>query len=285
MQVIPLTPRGFCHGVVNAIHVVKKLASDMAIKRPITVLGMLVHNQAVIDELKELGVDTIHNPLKTRLELLDEVTSGTVVITAHGVSDQVKAKAYEKGLDVIDATCKDVTKSYEAVKDFLHQGYDILFIGKKNHPEVETVMSYENVYLVENKSSLEKISPINKVAVAHQTTLSLYDVFTLNEAILKKYPDAVIIDEPCDATITRQQAVMNQPQFIEHCVVVGDSMSHNAQKLVEMSIRQGIPASLVASKEGLDLNYFKTLKYVSITSAASTPTKLTQEVIETLKLL
>lgn len=285
MHVIPLTPRGFCHGVVNAIHIVKNLASDQAVKRPITVLGMLVHNQTVIDELKALGIITLHNSSKTRLELLDEVHSGTLVITAHGVSDQVKAKAYDKGLDIIDATCKDVTKSYKAVKDFLHQGYDILFIGKKNHPEVETVLSYDRVYLVENKTSLHNLSLKNNVAVAHQTTLSLYDVYTINEAILKKYPQAVMIDEPCDATKTRQQAVIDQPKFIEHCVVVGDTMSHNAQKLVEMSLKQGIPASLVSSKDNLDLAYFKTLKCVSVTSAASTPSKLTKEVIDMLKAL
>lgn len=282
MQVLALTPRGYCHGVVHAIKVLKDLAHDDTVKRPIYVLGMLLHNKKIVDDFSMLGVHTLHDPKRTRLELLDDIDKGTVVFTAHGVSDHVVEKAKSKNLDIIDTTCKDVRLSQETIKQYLSDGYTVLFIGKKHHPESETASSYGNqVHLIEKINDIETLSlSKEKIAVTNQTTMSLFDIFNLFEAIKKRYPDAELIEEQCDATRSRQLAVMHQPNDIQHCFVVGDKHSNNCTKLVEVALKKGIPSNLINSVEELDIDYLKTLSKVSVTSGASTPSALTKEVID-----
>lgn len=283
MKVKALVPRGYCHGVVHAINVLKDIAHDPKVKQPIYVLGMIVHNEKITKDFNELGIITLHDPSKTRLELLDLIDEGTVVFTAHGVSDAVYQKAYNKGLDVIDTTCKDVKRSQNLVKEYLLEGYDVLFIGKKHHPESETVLSYSNrVHLVD---SIEKIKELplkkdSRIALTNQTTMSLFDVYSITEKLKSLYNEIHLIEEICDATKTRQLAVMQQDKAIEHCFVVGDMHSNNASKLVEVSEKHGVKSSLIHSVEDLDIAYLKTLSYVSVTAAASTPSQLTKEVID-----
>lgn len=281
MEVVTLTPRGYCHGVVHAIGVLKRLAYDESIKRPIYVLGWVVHNEKIVSDFEDLGIKTLHDQGKTRLDLLDEVENGTVVFTAHGVSDQVFKKAKDKGLDIIDTTCKDVKVSQDTVKQYLADGYDVIFIGKQNHPESETVLSYHthNVHLVSNLEDIKTLQIDNtQIALTNQTTMSLFDVYQLTESILNNYPQTTVIEELCDATKTRQLAVMHQDSSIEHCFVVGDPKSNNSNKLVSVSIENGVNASLIEGVEDLDIDHLKTLKKVSVTSGASTPTQLTKEV-------
>jgi len=281
MEVIALTPRGYCHGVVHAIGVLKRLAYDDTVKHPIYVLGMVVHNQKIVNDFTDLGITTLHNPNKTRLDLLDEVDSGTVVFTAHGVSNQVIQKAKDKGLDVVDTTCKDVTVSQNTVLEYLDNDFDVLFIGKHNHPESETVLTYGNrVHLITSSLDVDALQiDSQKIALTNQTTMSLFDVYKLTEKILNKYPQTEVIEELCAATKTRQLAVMQQDQSIDFCFVVGDPHSNNSNKLVSVSKENGINASLIEGVEDLDIEHLKTLKKVSVTSGASTPTQITKEVI------
>lgn len=283
MKVKALVPRGYCHGVVYAINRLKTIAFDKSIKRPIYVLGMIVHNEKITKDFFELGIITLNDPKKTRLELLDLIDTGTVVFTAHGVSDLVYQKAKEKGLDIIDTTCKDVHRSQNIIKDYLHEGYHVLFVGKKNHPESETVLSYSpKVHLIDSleKAASYPLSNDVKYALTNQTTMSLFDIYAVSETLKKRIKDIILIDEICDATKTRQLALMQQDKAIQHCFVVGDHTSNNANKLVEVSTKQGINASLIHSVEDLDINLLKTLNYVSVTAAASTPSQLTKEVID-----
>lgn len=283
MKVKALVPRGYCHGVVHAINVLKDLASDPSVKLPIYVLGMVVHNEKITKDFSELGIITLNDPSKTRIELLDLIDEGTVVFTAHGVSDLVYQKAHAKRLDIVDTTCKDVKRSQNLVKEYLLEGYDILFIGKNHHPETETVLSYSNrVHLVD---SIDKIAqlPLKKdalIALTNQTTMSMFDVYSITEKLKAIYPNLHLIEEICDATKSRQLAVMQQDKAIEHCFVVGDGHSNNASKLVEVSKKHGIDATLIDSVEDLDIKTLKTLQYVSVTAAASTPSQLTKEVID-----
>lgn len=137
MEVKAIVPRGYCKGVVNAINIAKKASQ----KPPVYILGMIVHNQYIVNALEELGVKTIDHKGKTRLELLDDIDDGTVIITAHGASEQVFLKAQKKGLNVIDASCQDVIKTHDLIKDKLKLGYEILYIGKVGHPEAEGAIS------------------------------------------------------------------------------------------------------------------------------------------------
>ncbi len=285
MQVVSLTPRGYCHGVVYAINTVRKLTHNPHVKKPIHVLGMIVHNKKIVEDLDALGVKTLHEKGVSRIELLDKIDKGTVVFTAHGVSEQVRKKAEEKNLDIIDTTCKDVIKSQETMKTYLKDGYDVIFIGKKDHPESETARSLgKNVHIVAGEEDIETLTIKNeKIALTNQTTMSMFDIYSLSETLKDKYPSLILIEEICNATKTRQLAVKTQPKDIDHCFVVGDKYSNNSNKLVEVSIQAGINATLIESVEDIDVNRLMFLNKVSVTSGASTPTKVTSEVIRYLR--
>src|SRR5258708_13725657 len=136
MDVLKITPRGYCHGVVEAIRAAKQTAKAHPGEK-IRMLGYLVHNTHVTDELRENGIELVDS--ENRLEGLDTIDGGTVIFTAHGVSPAVKAKAAERGLNMVDATCSDVVVTHDLVKDLVERGYDVVYIGRPGHPEPEGV--------------------------------------------------------------------------------------------------------------------------------------------------
>ncbi|MDX9691095.1 MAG: 4-hydroxy-3-methylbut-2-enyl diphosphate reductase, partial [Acholeplasmataceae bacterium] len=224
---------------------------------------------------------------KTRYEMLDEIESGTVIFTAHGVSKQAIQKAKNKGLVVLNATCRDVTKVHKAVETKLDEGYEIIYIGHRNHPEPEAILAlHENIYFVENEKDVLLLPNDlihKKVFVTNQTTLSMYDIDSVLDMIKAKYPHYVFDNEICNATTIRQEAVMNQ-ELVDLMLVVGDTMSSNSNKLAFVGEHyQKIPSKLIGGIEDIDLNWLKGIQSVSVTSGASTPTKVTEEVISFLK--
>lgn len=138
MEIISVVPRGYCQGVVRAINTVKDIIHRHPVE-PVTMLGMIVHNQYVVQACAQQGIRILDDPRKTRLELLDQVDSGIVIFTAHGVSDAVYAKAKEKGLTIVDATCPDVRRTHDLVRQHCLKG-DVLYIGRPFHPEAEGVV-------------------------------------------------------------------------------------------------------------------------------------------------
>ncbi len=284
METIKIKPRGYCHGVVNAINTISELAEKSTTK-PIAILGMVIHNKQVVDYFTAKGIQTLHDPSKTRLELLDEVDEGIVVFTAHGVSPQVYAKAEAKGLEIIDTTCTDVTKSHDVVNELLEQDYDIIFIGKHNHPESDGVKGIsDRVHVVETIDEIEQLNLPGKVALTNQTTMSLYDIYLLAEKAKERYPHIHFVDEICNATRIRQEAVASADPTLDHIYVVGDRMSNNSRHLRHVAIEQaGIPATLIENVTEIDIEQLKQCTKVGITSGASTPTQVTNEVYEFLR--
>ena len=134
MEILKVTPRGYCYGVVDAITLAKRVASDPNVPRPIYVLGQIVHNRHVVNQLEALGIITLDGT--ARIQLLDQVPSGaTVIFTAHGVSPAVKEAALRRGLHVYDATCPDVTRTHDLIQEKIAQGFFVLYIGTPGHPE------------------------------------------------------------------------------------------------------------------------------------------------------
>ena len=211
MEVIKVTPRGYCYGVVDAMEIARKAARDPSLPRPIHIIGLIVHNRFAVEDLNRLGIVTLDGP--DRVAILDQVAEGTVIFTAHGVSPRVKERARERGLHIIDATCPDVTKTHDLVMELAARGYQILYIGKKGHPEPEGVVGEapDAVYLVENEADLEtlpeRILRAEKLMVTTQTTLSQWDTLRLIEAIRRRFPHAEVYNEICQATQDRQEAV------------------------------------------------------------------------------
>ena len=280
MKTIKITPRGYCHGVVSAINTITKL-DKKSIPKPIYILGMLLHNKKLIESFSDDGIITLHDPSKTRLELLEQVNEGTVIFTAHGISPKVKEKAIEKGLHIIDTSCKDVLKSQKVVNDYLNDGHSIIYIGKKGHPESEAAMDISpNVHFIERKEDIDNLNLKGDIALTNQTTMSVYDVYQIAEYAKTKFPNIVFIDEICNATRIRQEAVINQ-EPVDHLFVVGDKLSNNSRKLAYVSKTQAnIDSTLIEGVEDIDLDKLKDYETVAVTSGASTPTKVTREVID-----
>ncbi|GHO86597.1 4-hydroxy-3-methylbut-2-enyl diphosphate reductase [Dictyobacter formicarum] len=288
MEVIKISPRGYCYGVVDALTIARKAAKDETLPRPIYIIGQIIHNRHAIDELTGVGVTTLDGP--NRSEILEQVESGTVIFTAHGVSPEVKRRAQARGLTCIDATCPDVTKTHDLVKDLVAQGYYILYVGKKGHPEPEGVMGEipGHVSLVEVEADVDalQLTPEQKqkIAVSTQTTLSQWDTRRVIEHIKERYPHAEVHIDICAATQTRQEAVAAQARGADLTVVVGDPRSNNTNRLVQVSEElAGVPAVRIEDLSQLDPAWLKGKKRVAVTAGASTPSQLTREVIRYLE--
>ncbi len=285
MEVIKVTPRGYCYGVVDAMELARKAAKDPAVPRPIYIIGLIVHNRFAVDELTALGVTTLDGA--DRAEMLEQVSTGTVIFTAHGVSPLVKQRARERGLHVIDATCPDVTRTHDLVRDLVAKDYLILYIGKKGHPEPEGVLGEapERVYLVENEGDLaaipERFAQAERLAVTTQTTLSQWDTAALISAIQARFPHVEIHNEICRATQVRQEAVARMAIGADLTIVVGDPRSNNTNRLVQVAEeRAHSPAVRVESLDDLKPELLEGKRRVAITSGASTPSQLTRQVIQ-----
>lgn len=278
MKCIKVTPRGYCKGVVKAINLAKQARLDYP-NQKITILGMLVHNQYVCEALKELSIDTIEDVNKTRLQLLDEVHEGVVLFTAHGVSEAVKEKAKNKGLICIDASCQDVIKTQNIVKEYLTKGYYIAYIGKNKHPEAEAVLSLSpKVMLIENKEQIQRLK--SPLFVTNQTTMSQSDVAELFHQIKLVFPDASFCEEICQATAMRQNAIKQLPN-VDALIVVGDARSNNSNRLAQIAKERGIQkVFLVDSFRDLKQKDFRQEDIVAVTAGASTPAYLVNQVID-----
>ena len=282
MEVIPVTPRGYCHGVVNAMNMARELAKTEP--GPKFMLGYLVHNEHMTAELEELGVSLI--PCDDRMEGLQGIEEGTVVFTAHGVAPAVREKVRGLGLKWIDTTCSDVQVTHDLVLDLCSRGYEVIYVGKRGHPETEGVLGEapDRVHLVENEADVGKLDVrADLLAVTTQTTLSIWDTAATIRAILEKYPHAEVHNDICLATQDRQEAVVEAAKDVDLVIVVGSLRSSNSRRLVEVvQSRCGKPAHLVDTASDLDEGWFRGVRRVAVTSGASTPSRLTREVIKAL---
>ena len=281
MLVKAIVPRGYCKGVVRAIQIAKESA---ILQGPVYILGMIVHNQYIVNALKDLGVETIDKKEATRLELLDEIDSGTIIITAHGAGDDVFQKAKEKGLDVIDASCLDVIKTHTLIKDKLKQNYEILYIGKNGHPEAEGAISIDptHIHLITNKKDIDNLDLSQSYVMTNQTTMSLYDVYDLCEYAKQVLPHIEIAKETCTATKIRQEAIKNIDDDVDIVFIVGDPHSNNTQKLASIA-KEKKEVYMIESVQDLDIHVLKGKKKAAVSSGASTPTFLTNQVISFLE--
>lgn len=281
MQVIKISPRGYCYGVVDAMVIARNAALDKTLPRPIYILGMIVHNKHVTDAFAEDGIITLDGP--NRKAILEKVDKGTVIFTAHGVSPEVRELAKKKGLTTLDATCPDVMKTHELIREKEKQGYDVIYIGKKGHPEPEGAIGVapDIVHLVESAEDVEQLEIDNdKIIVTNQTTMSQWDVAAIMDKVKEKYPHAEKHKEICLATQVRQEAVAEQAGEADVLIVVGDPMSNNSNRLAQVSEEIAkTKAYRIGDVTEIDIDWIKNAKKVAVTAGASTPTPVVKEVI------
>lgn len=282
MEIINISPRGYCYGVVDAMVIARNASLDESLPRPIYILGMIVHNEHVTNAFESIGIHTLDGT--NRQEILDQVDQGTVIFTAHGTSPKVMQQARDKGLVTIDATCPDVLITHELIAQKVADGYDILYIGKKNHPEPEGAIGVApaHVHLITSLADVDALALNNeKLFVTNQTTMSQWDVAELMEQIMVTYPQVELHQDICKATQVRQEAVVTQAEGCDLTLVVGDPRSNNSNRLAQVSEEQaGVPAHRIADVSEIDSNWLLNVDKIAVTAGASTPTQVVREVLE-----
>ena len=273
-------PRGFCAGVDRAIEIVER-AIDMY-GAPIYVKHEVVHNQFVVDGLRRKGAVFIE-------DMEDVPVGSTLIYSAHGVSQRVQNQAQERGLRIFDATCPLVSKVHAEVVRLNRNGFEIVMIGHRGHPEVEGTMGQvsNGITLVETVLDVSDLRPKNpeKLAYVTQTTLSVDDARTILEALKKRFPriQAPKKDDICYATQNRQDAVKALSQKCELMIVVGSPTSSNSNRLREVAATQGVAAYLVDNEDEIRDEWLSGVSVVGVTAGASAPEVLVTAVVNRLK--
>ncbi|MFN7173435.1 MAG: 4-hydroxy-3-methylbut-2-enyl diphosphate reductase [Thermaurantiacus tibetensis] len=281
LKVLVAAPRGFCAGVDRAIHIV-----ELALERygvPVYVRHEIVHNKHVVDSLRAKGAIFVKE--------LDEVPDGaTVIFSAHGVPKTIPARATERGLSWLDATCPLVSKVHRQAERMVQAGRHILFVGHAGHPEVigtfgqvpEGVMTL--VETVEDAEAVQPADPTN-LGFLTQTTLSVDDTAEIVAVLRRRFPDIVGPrgEDICYATSNRQAAVKAIAADCDLMLVIGAEYSSNSQRLREVAEREGARAYLIQTAGAIDWGWFDGVRTVGLTAGASAPEILVQEVLEAMR--
>ena len=276
MEVVLSSPRGFCAGVVRAIEVVELCLGKFG--PPVYVKHQIVHNPYVVASLERKGAITVED--------VEDIPAGSVVVfSAHGSPPQDFQKAKARGLNVIDATCPLVTRVHNEAKKYHREGRSVVLVGHRGHQEVRGTMGQAPMTLVDDQAeaALPNWDRDTPVVVLTQTTLSVDDTRDAVEEILRTFPDAVTRADICYATTNRQEAAKELAREVEIVLVIGAQNSSNCNRLREVAEAQGVPAYLINGPEDLDKGWFEGIGRVGITSGASTPEVLVDEVIQALK--
>ena len=287
MDVLLANPRGFCAGVDRAIEIVKRAIDSLG--APIYVRHEVVHNRFVVEDLRQRGAVFV--------EELDEVPAGaTVIFSAHGVSQAVRAEAERRGLKVFDATCPLVTKVHIEVARHCRAGRDVILIGHAGHPEVEGTMGQwkrefgeGRIYLVEDLNCVAtlQVNQPDQLAYTTQTTLSVDDTRDIIAALQARFPaiQGPKHDDICYATQNRQDAVRLLAGRCEVVLVVGSVNSSNSNRLRELAEKQGARAYLIDGAGHIDPAWVAGVARVGVTAGASAPEVLVQGVVDRLQAL
>ncbi|QWD96316.1 4-hydroxy-3-methylbut-2-enyl diphosphate reductase [Polynucleobacter sp. MG-6-Vaara-E2] len=275
-EILMAQPRGFCAGVDRAINIVNEALTRFG--APIYVRHEIVHNVYVVNELRDKGAVFVE-------ELHEVPKGGIVVFSAHGVSQEVRKDAEQRGLQVYDATCPLVTKVHLEVIKMCKDGFTVLMIGHAGHPEVEGTMGQvkEGVFLIEKVADVANLSfpSDEKIAFVTQTTLSVDETKEIVDALTKKFPNIVQPrkQDICYATQNRQDAVKFMAPQVELVIVVGSATSSNSNRLRELSEKLGVPSYMVDAPDQLKPEWFVGKKRIGLTAGASAPESLAQSIV------
>jgi 4-hydroxy-3-methylbut-2-enyl diphosphate reductase len=284
MQVILANPRGFCAGVDRAIEIVDRALQLFG--APIYVRHEVVHNRYVVNNLRDKGAVFVD-------ELAAVPNNGTVIFSAHGVSQAVRQEAGRRGLKVFDATCPLVTKVHLEVARFSQQGRECILIGHQGHPEVEGTMGqYDEsaggrIYLVEDLQDVGQlqVQHADRLSYVTQTTLSVDDTAKVIQALRQRYPaiKGPYREDICYATQNRQDAVRELAGKADVVLVVGSPNSSNSNRLRELAEQQGVAGYLLDGPEQIQKAWLEGKDTIGVTAGASAPEVLVQQVIDRLK--
>ena len=270
-------PRGFCAGVERAIDIVEQALE--VFDKPVYVRKEIVHNRHVVEALREKGAVFV--------EEISEIPAGaTAIFSAHGVAPGVWDEAKGKQLRILDATCPLVTKVHLEVQRYAREDYSIILIGHEDHDEVIGTRGEapDRIQVVDAVEGVQKLSVPDpqKVVCLTQTTLSVDDTADIMDALRQRFPAMTLPakDDICYATQNRQRAVKEMAKEVDLVLVIGATNSSNSNRLREVGETAGVKARLIQQVSDLVPGDFEGVKRVGVTSGASTPEILVQEVVD-----
>ena len=278
-QILLISPRGFCAGVTRAVDVVLETLKQYG--SPVYVKHEIVHNKHVIRDLEQKGTIFIED--------VESVPNDRpLIISAHGVSKKVINASKKNNSITIDATCPLVTKVHVQAQKFFNEGFKIILIGHKNHPEVEGTMGQlpeGSISLIEKISDIEKLdfNTEDEIAYITQTTLSVDDTNSIILELKKRYPNIKSSpkEDICYATTNRQNAIKAHASKCDSFIVIGSKNSSNSNRLVEVAANSGCKdSSLLEDASKLNLEEYNNSEIIGISSGASVPDILVKEVVD-----
>ncbi|WP_092476995.1 4-hydroxy-3-methylbut-2-enyl diphosphate reductase [[Clostridium] polysaccharolyticum] len=274
MEIRTAKSAGFCFGVERAVN---RVYEEIKGENAVYTYGPIIHNEEVVRDLKEHGVNVIQN-----VDDFTEGMPGTVIIRSHGIGKSVQDAMESKGCNVVDATCPYVKKIHRVVSKESQAGRVIIIIGSSRHPEVQGIKGWSenDVYIIETKEDAEKVSlpEGTKVCIVSQTTFNYKKFEELVEIISKKRYDILALNTICNATEIRQNESRELARNSDAMIVIGGEHSSNTQKLYEICKNECKNTYYIQTAEDLNLAELKSFERVGITAGASTPNKIIKEV-------
>ncbi len=267
---------GFCFGVKRAVDLVYEQIEKK--DGPIYTYGPIIHNEEVIRELQDKGVNVIEEG-----EDLSHYDKGTVIIRSHGISRKVHEDLKQHGFTIVDATCPFVLKIHRIVEEYSEKGYHIVIVGNRKHPEVCGITGWvknEDFTVISSDDEAQSLpyKTGEKVCMVSQTTFNYNKFQELVEIVDEKGYDIVVLNTICNATEVRQKEAREIAQRVDAMFVIGGKSSSNTQKLFEICNKECADTYYIQTKEDFDLSVLQSISNVGITAGASTPNKIIEEV-------
>lgn len=270
---------GYCYGVERALKLASKAAESF--QGPIYTLGPIIHNPQVVKDFEKKGVVAVKD--------LSEVKKGTIIVRTHGVEPLVVKEAQERGLNVVDATCPFVAKVQQRAAQLEKEGYKVIIVGERNHPEVIGILAYAkgNAVVVEELSDLKSHfaagKKLGRVGVVVQTTQSLKKFQEIVSYLSAHSTEIRAFNTICSATAHRQNAAAELADETELMIVVGGKNSANTTRLAQICLERGTKTFHIETAAEIRPDWFEGVSLVGITAGASTPDRLLEEVTEEVK--
>ena len=257
---------GFCYGVKRAIKIARANADDKC-----CTLGPIIHNPQMVEKLKAEGVGTIND--------LSEVNEGTIIIRSHGVGPKVYDEIKAKGLRLVDATCPHVKRAQTAARDLVNEGYEVVIVGERNHPEVKSIFEWagNHTTIVETVEEAENFAPCKKLGIVSQTTVAGEHFKSVVLKLLDKSTDIKILRTICTATEQRQTAAIELAAKVDVMLVLGGRNSANTTKLAKLCEKKCKTYHIETADE-ISKEWFNHAQKIGITAGASTPDWIIKEV-------